>query len=166
MKVTILFLLIFTPLTFANSFLLKCENIKKEDSYKSLYFFNKVNRFTGYFVFTNPNKRINVFQRKCSTDKITTDKYMFNCKGGDYKFQKDTENKHYVYIERKDLSLNRLFIANFKYTGTSFWGDDFRCNIEDLEIAKTKLKDMRKKIKERDKILKNEKSTSDAENKI
>tara|TARA_B100000123_G_C25704426_1_gene416849 strand:- start:657 stop:1160 length:504 start_codon:yes stop_codon:yes gene_type:complete len=163
----LILLIFFSSLSFSNSFILNCENKDKKDTYKSLYFFNKVNRHTGYWVFKSDQKElVNVFHRKCKINDQNPERYTFQCKGGDYKFTKSTRDDHRIDVDRKTLFLSRLFIARMQYTGTSFWGDQFICKQEDLSIGKEKLKELREAVKQRNLNIKNHNKLKAEGNKI
>tara|TARA_B100000989_G_C19488632_1_gene448710 strand:+ start:176 stop:685 length:510 start_codon:yes stop_codon:yes gene_type:complete len=144
----ILLVLLFSSLAFSDSFLLKCENEKdwKSEKIKTLYFFNKASRFTGYFAETDGSEAVNIYERKCRINETTTNSYTYKCKGGKYKFSSiHNLDWHILQIGRKDLSLFRLFQTKYSPVG-----DSFNCKTIDIKTSKSLLKEMKGKIKIRD----------------
>lgn len=155
-NLTLVILLTLSPLSWANSFALKCSPVTEDSEYDALFFYNKVNRFTGYYLTRDPSRNFDneMFHRKCGSVHGEPRYHSFDCKGGDYQFSKYAENKHSVIIDRQDLSLTRLEVSKGRATSGMVIGAAFQCDTVSQDTAKRTLKEQKREIKERNKKIK------------
>lgn len=171
MKKVLFSLLLTTPLFATESFGLRCENNEKGDSVdiKEIYFFNKTNRFTGYYS-VKENAKLNISgvsvpyeseRNKCDYDGEERNRYFYNCKS-EYsgKFEKP---KTGIGIDREELVILRSYTTSkYNYEGMQI----FSCEKLSKEDSKSKLDFFKKEKKELNKNIKEIKKSVNSKNKI
>lgn len=167
------FLVVFfsSSLLATESFGLRCENNEKDDNVeiKEIYFFNKINRFTGYYSIKE-NAKLNISgisvpykseRNKCKYDGEERNRYFYDCKS-EYsgKFEKP---KTSVGIDRKELVMLRAYTTSkYNYEGMQI----FSCEKLSKDDSKSKLSFFKKEKKELDKKIKDTKKGVNNKNQI
>ena len=171
-KFTHLLIIFFSSSLLATeSFGLRCENNEKGDSVeiKEIYFFNKINRFTGYYSIKE-NAKLNISgvsvpykseTNKCKYDGEERNRYFYDCKseysGG---FEKP---KTSLGIDRKELVMLRAYTTSkYNYEGMQI----FSCEKLSKDDSKSKLSFFKKEKKELDKKIKDTKKGVNNKNQI
>lgn len=148
-----------------DAFALKCENGDKGSDIKELYFFYKINRFTGYYSIKEDAK-VNVAGievpytsalNKCKYDGKERNRIFYNCEseytGG---FEKP---KTGIGIDRESLAMLRSYTTTkYDYSGIGVYGCSKLSKEESqskLESFKVEKKELNKRIKEAKKSAKN-----------
>ncbi len=175
---TVIFLTIFTASNaYSASFMLSCSiETPTDGSYKSLYFFQRIKRFTGYFIehevgenkynFYGKSIDMNYLDYSCRETRLSNiDDYNYSCKG-DYRQNKYFESSHTVMIKRDVLLLGRSRIMEGAFGRDMEVIDLWQCNKVENDEANKQLKLLREKIKERDSEIKNAKKNRSKKNKI
>ena len=170
--------MLFAGGVWGNSFMLECNFLKENDpssSNESLYFFNKINRYTGYFLkhedgkniynFYGTNIPMTYWENKCKSTANDSSSYFFNCSGR-YKENKYFQDSHEVGILRKDLGLTRLQIMDSSIVGKIRTMDFWECKLVEKDISKKELKRLKNEIKIRDNKIKDARSSDSKRNKI
>tara|TARA_Y100001970_G_C14221247_1_gene852809 strand:- start:199 stop:756 length:558 start_codon:yes stop_codon:yes gene_type:complete len=160
------------------SFMLNCSITAPTDgSFKSLYFFHRIKRYTGYFIeHKKGENEYNFYGQKidmtfldydCNENRSLTniDFYNYTCKG-DYRQNKYFNKSHTAMISRDDLRVGRIRIMEGAFGEDIDVIDFWDCEKVDDNEAKNQLKTLRENIVKRDKQINGAKQNRSKDNKI